>query len=384
MPFAGCRWWRSRSPPPSCSHRPPPARRRSRSATSSPRPTTRPRTRSSPSTAWPTGRSSSGSASRPAPNWPALIGPCEILDTQGAVSLNPAGTLLFAVNAGSNTISSFRVTPAGLKLVQVISSGGEFPSSLDNHDNLLYVLNENSGTITGFKFTRTGQMTPIPGSTRALTGTAPVPGGDPAEVAFDRTGSTLAVTERLANTIDTFVVSRSGVAGPAIPHTSAAPIPFGFLFDRLGHMILSNVVDPNGIGAASSYVQTPKGGLVPINVATTAGIAPCWVALSLDPHYAYITNTVTKTIARLRVAPNGALTFLDVTSIDSPTNAPTQFPTDDAVSRDGRFLYVLIPGTFVDTPSRIDVFRIGLNGALTFLSSTAEDMPPGVSGLAAR
>ncbi len=47
--------------------------------------------------------------------------------SQGALALDSADGLLFAVNAGSNTISVFSVTGTNLKLRQVIGSGGVVP-----------------------------------------------------------------------------------------------------------------------------------------------------------------------------------------------------------------------------------------------------------------
>ena len=51
------------------------------------------------------------------------------------------------VNAGDNTVSSFRVTASGLKLADRVSSGGVLPISLTSSGHLLYVLNELSGNI---------------------------------------------------------------------------------------------------------------------------------------------------------------------------------------------------------------------------------------------
>ncbi len=49
--------------------------------------------------------------------------------------------LLFAANAGSGTISVFRVNPEGLELVSQVPSGGNRPVSLTVNNGLLYVLN---------------------------------------------------------------------------------------------------------------------------------------------------------------------------------------------------------------------------------------------------
>src|SRR5438067_6035295 len=89
-----------------------------------------------------------------------------IVDSQGAVTSNNSGSLIFAVNAGDNTISSFRATPHGLVLADRASSGGTLPVSVTTHGNLLYVLNEVSGSIFGLHFDGAGHLQPIGGSWR--------------------------------------------------------------------------------------------------------------------------------------------------------------------------------------------------------------------------
>src|SRR5271163_2113428 len=135
---------------------------------------------------------------------------CPILDTSNEVTLAKGGKLLFAVNAGSNTVSSFRQTPLGLKLVDQKPSGGLQPESVTTSGNLVYVLNDNSGTISGFHVSPLGVLTPIPGSTQPLATPGPMSAGR--EISFDNTGHVLVVTEVATSLIDTFTVNSSGVA----------------------------------------------------------------------------------------------------------------------------------------------------------------------------
>ena len=59
--------------------------------------------------------------------------------------------LLYAVNAGSDTITVFAVHGDRLVRRQVIASGGDFPVSITAHGNLVYVLNaRDGGSIQGF------------------------------------------------------------------------------------------------------------------------------------------------------------------------------------------------------------------------------------------
>src|SRR5688572_2585571 len=62
------------------------------------------------------------------------------LGNQGGLVLDPSGRHLFAVNAGSDSVSTFDVTPSGLSLLSVTAAGGALPVSLTVRGRLLYVL----------------------------------------------------------------------------------------------------------------------------------------------------------------------------------------------------------------------------------------------------
>src|SRR5207302_8891655 len=63
------------------------------------------------------------------------------LGSQGAVVLSNDNRQLFAVNAGSNSISLFTVRPNGLELDATVRSGGTQPISPTGHGSPLYRLN---------------------------------------------------------------------------------------------------------------------------------------------------------------------------------------------------------------------------------------------------
>jgi 6-phosphogluconolactonase len=315
----------------------------------------------------------------PACGTPPGLPVCPIVDSQGEVGISADGHNVFAVNAGSDTISSFVESSLGLVLVNRASSGGDFPISVTIRGNVLYVLNQFTGNITGFHFAHNGVLTPIAGSTQWLA--TPGPAGVAAQISFDPSGRTLTVTERGTSLIDTFVL-HNWVPGPAVSHPSAAPTPFGFAFDGLGRLVVSDALSQM-TGAASSYTQAPGGGLTTVTASlSTSGGAPCWVVITPDNRYAYITNTTTKTIARYGIGAGGALTFLGLTPTLNTPPGPFQFPTDETMSKDGKYLYVLIPSVFSSSHSRIDEYRIGAGGSLTLLASTPATMPAGASGLA--
>ena len=62
------------------------------------------------------------------------------LASQGSLALADGGRILVAVNAGSDTVSVFRVSGDQLALWQIVPSGGQFPTSIAVHRGLVYVL----------------------------------------------------------------------------------------------------------------------------------------------------------------------------------------------------------------------------------------------------
>jgi hypothetical protein len=321
---------------------------------------------------------------------------CPALDSQGAIASTPNGKLLFAVNAGSNTVSSFRVTKHGPQLVSQLSSGGTFPDSLTVHGNLLYVLDSNSLNIQGLTFTSSGVLSAISGSTQPLSAGGTIPGA-PRDIHFDNTGAWLVVT-KLANpmtlspvgTLNTFAVNSSGVAGPAVASDSATPVPFSVGFDSGDHPIITTLGNPFAFqaGALESYSIGPTGSLTHIASASTVGYAPCWDVESSNRKYAYIVNAdilgpAAPSVSTFRLAGNGQFTYLGHT----PRSGAEPLQTDLALSRDGKYMYVVAPiddRAFAGVNiSHIDVFKIGKNHKPMLIQQTPFKLAQGLTGAAA-
>lgn len=72
------------------------------------------------------------------------------LASQGSLTYDPRSGELYAVNAGSNTVSAFSVRGDHLTLEQVVSSGGTFPVSVAARGDLVYVANAlGGGSVQG-------------------------------------------------------------------------------------------------------------------------------------------------------------------------------------------------------------------------------------------
>ena len=118
-----------------------------------------------------------------------FAGAVDPLASADALVANGDGSLLLAVNAGSNELSSLSVD-GGFNMVSIVSSGGEFPNSVALHGDLVYVLNAHgTPNISGFTVDGSGTLTPIAGSTVDLPGGA---SADPHDIRFSPDGFAVA------------------------------------------------------------------------------------------------------------------------------------------------------------------------------------------------
>ena len=292
------------------------------------------------------------------------------LGSQGAVVLSDDGRWLLAVNAGSNDVSVFQVLGAGLELASRRPSGGIQPISVTAAGSVVYVLNAGGdGNISGFTLSRTGELTPIPGSIRPLSGT----NVGPAQVSFTADGRQLIVTEKTTNLLDVYAVDAHGVAGARTSVASTGGTPFGFAFGPRNLLLVSEAADA---GSASSYVLGLDGSLQVVSgaVPTHQG-APCWVVVTNNGRFGY-TGNGNGSVSGFGIAPDGAISLLDA---DGATAVVSGGVNDIALSANGQYLYVLQVG---DAPA-IHAFRIQRDGHLVQLGPVA-GLPAGTRGLAAR
>jgi 6-phosphogluconolactonase len=293
------------------------------------------------------------------------------LGSQGAVRLTDRGRRLFAVNAGSDSITSFKLSGRGLRLRDVEPSSGDRPISLTVHGDLLYVLNAGSDQISGFRVRGGGDLEPLAGSTRNLSGA----GTDPAQVEFSPDGDLLVVTEKATNRIDTFRVGRDGRAGPALSQPSAGQTPFGFAFDPRGNLIVSEAFGgAENASALSSYRVGGDGAIAPISpVVRTEQTAACWVVVTENGRFAYTTNTGSGSISSYAVDRDGSISLLE--SVAADTGAGSS-PTDMALDGD-RHLFALGSGT-----GTVGSYRVRGDGSLAPVDVVG-GLPAGTTGLAA-
>ena len=296
------------------------------------------------------------------------------LADQGALVLSANHEWLFVVNAGSDSVTVFWVntTPSAspiLTFTDKVSSHGVMPVGLTVFGSWLYVLNAGNATvagdIAGFSVSTTGTLSAIPGSSWGLSTNAST---GPAQIAFNPSGTALAVTEKATSLIDTYAVNGTGVAGAPTTTASNGSTPYGFAFTPSGVAVVSDA----GPGALSSYAVSSSGAVRLVSGSVLDNqTAPCWVVLSAGGRVAYTTNAHSDSISSYDVTRTGVLTLS--ASVAATTGTA---PTDMAIGgASGQELFVYDSGA-----GEIQEFSVQAHGTLAAaygvwgLPATAEGM----------
>ena len=296
-------------------------------------------------------------------------GSLDPLGSQGALTMSQYGRLLFAVNAGSDDVSVFALWSGGLQLVSRVPSGGDFPTSVASFGDLVYVLNAGGvPNITGFRVAvKSGQLLPIPGSTRALPAGAM---GAPADIHFTPDGRHLLVTEKGAYQIDVFPIGADGRTGDPAIHPAAGNFPFGVVVRDDGTVLVAEELS----ASVSSYALDEEGHLELVSAHVSNGQAQTRrIALTRNGSMIFVSNTQAGTLSSYAITPGGAL----VLRREVAASLGGGTPTDIAMSMDGQYLYVLDPAN-----GRIVVYR--RNGPRLTEVGEVSGLPPSLQGIVAR
>jgi len=306
--------------------------------------------------------------------------PLDSLASQDSLTYDSAHQLLFAVNAGSNTVTSFRVTGAHLTRLQTLPSGGVFPVSVSAGHDHLYVLNAGgSGSVTGYRINDSGHLSALPGAARNLgLSNDPQPKfiSAPADVAQTADGGQVVVTTKANNTIDVFNVQGGRLSAP-VKNAAASAVPFAVSFDSQGRLAVANA----GNSSVSSYRLLADGTLQTITAGTQDGQAAlCWLVGTGDTLFGG--NAGSSTISAFGIAGDGTVSLTGTADgVVAHTGGGTGGTIDLAITRDQRFLYA--ENSFAGS---VEAYRIQPDHTLQ-LVDTATGLPQfdghGMEGLVA-
>jgi len=261
--------------------------------------------------------------------------------------------LLIGVNAGSNSIYAFEVDGDRLNSRTVRSSGGTLPVSVAVHGELAYVLNAGgAGNLHGYRIDD-NRLESIAGSDRSL-GLTPVTGpkaflNTPGQVGFTPDGDQLIVTTKAnGSNIDVFAVRDDGkLSAKPAANPSATPVPFGFIFDPRGHLVVGDAAT----SSLSTYIVHPDGSLTTIASVPDGQAALCWIAAAHG--FDYVANAGSGSVSGYRSDASGHPSLIGATSVGAG-------PIDLAASRGGSFVYVQLGGA-----GQVNALKVNADGSLT-------------------
>ena len=288
--------------------------------------------------------------------------------SQGSLAYDPAHALLYAVNAGSDTITVFSVSGDRLTRREVLDSGGSFPVSVAVHGDLVYVLNAlEGGNVRGFKVIGSF-LAPLPGSRRPLgldPTETPQFTSTPGQAAFTPDGSQLVVTTKNnGNDIDVFGVGFGGrLSARPVVNPEPGTVPFAISFDQSGHLVIAEA----GTNALATFALSSRGTVRLLNEAGTGQAATCWVTPA-GP-YLFASNAGSANVSGFISSAGGALTLLGSTGTDPGTV--------DAAAAAG-FLYVQTGANGI-----VDEFAVGTGGSLAKIGSVTVPGAAGGEGIVA-
>ena len=325
------------------------------------------------------------------------------LATQDPLIVSKDQRFVFAVNPGSESISSFLVnddfslTPADLNVSTSGQSGAQNPVSLTIFEDILYVVNTGNyvdangeeldtlpedrnrvnASIIGFRIGDDGSLTEIEGS--ELTGV----GANAGSIEFSDTGRDIYVTERRTSNIvhvglDENFVPRLDDDGELLVSDipTITPEPFGTdLYVVEGGSILLVSEGNNGtpdLAALSTYRIEENGSLTGISLSSgvegdpfvTGHTFGCWVEFVETPtgDFAYVSNTPDGIITSFAVGDEGGLTRLE--SAAGTTNVEGDDSQNGVGVLDAEITYPYLYQV-VNNDGRIAQFEIEEDGSLT-------------------
>jgi hypothetical protein len=278
---------------------------------------------------------------------------------------------LYAVNAGSDTISVFAVFGDRLFLTEVLPSGGSFPVSIAARGHGVYVLNAGgTGTVAGF-FRFGPFLFPIPGDRVSLgldNTTPPNYLMGPGDIGFTPDGQKLIVaTKASGSDIDVFRIGFFGYLSRPVVNPSTTPVPFAFTFGPGGSLVVSEAAD----SAVSTYTVNANGTLTALSSLTDGQSALCWITPASG--FDYVANAGSNSLSAYKVGNGGSLSLVGTTGVVAGTDAG---PIDMAASPDGRYLYAQAGGA-----GAIDEFAVNPGGSLTAIGSVT-GLGSGIEGIA--
>jgi 6-phosphogluconolactonase (cycloisomerase 2 family) len=218
---------------------------------------------------------------------------------------NGNGTMLFAVNSGSNTIAVFNIQPDGTLLAVTGSpfpSGGSDPVSVGLLDDTLVVVNKDQDpaqnasltlpNYSTFNVSPGGRLSPVAQSTVSVAY-----GSSPSQALIATQGRVVFGADFLGGLLQSFSLDTQGSLDQNLPQALPDSIFTGLTggHQPLGmrtHPYLPILyVDVTPVSKVAVYTYDHDGRLSFVRAVPDSGVAPCWAVVNHAGTRLYATNT---------------------------------------------------------------------------------------------
>jgi len=299
---------------------------------------------------------------------------------------NPEGSLLFAVNSGSNSIAVFHINSDG-SLTAVdgspFPSGGSDPVSLGLNGNILTVVNKDQDpaqndnlvlpNYTTFSVSpRSGALTPISESTVSVAY-----GSSPSQALIASRGSVVFGADFLGGLLQSFRLDEDGRLRQNPPQGlpdsvfTGQTAPHGPLGMRTHPYLPILYVDITLISEVAVYTYDERGNLSFVQAVADSGAAPCWAVVNHAGTRLYVTNTGDNSIEVYDLTdPFNPVVIQHFVMEDTTGN-----PFSTVINESDKWLYVSSEQDAATASTAANAFhtlKVGADGMLT------EPFPPTV------
>jgi 6-phosphogluconolactonase len=299
---------------------------------------------------------------------------------QHSLVISADHTMLFVVNAGDDSISSFSInqmTGATTLLKKSAATAGHFPNSLAVSNGKVYAtFRAGTSSMAAYNVGTDGSLTQI-GAYDLTTLGSLAAAATPTQSVVSPDGKTLVVNAGPAtNAIMTFPIQADGTLGTPVTTANAVVTPFAGEFVPGATQQTYLVSDVSEVKL--DELSLTAGAFTQTSTAAFSGVpgvaAPCWMALTPDGKTAFIGNG-SGAISSFSIGTSG-LTLLNATAAEEPgvKTGVTAVAADSWISADGKFLYTAYIGD-----DKVVAYSIGLDGSLAKLGEQVIGTSTGLS-----
>jgi 6-phosphogluconolactonase (cycloisomerase 2 family) len=307
-------------------------------------------------------------------------------DSDQEIVVNPDKTLLFAVNASSDTIAVFHIkADGGLMPVNgsPFPSGGSNPVSMGLAGNVLVVVNQGQGpgnpgvglpNYTAFRILKSGAITPIADSTVSVD-----LGSSPSQALISPHRSLVLGADFLGGVLRSLAISPKGRltvadAQPLPPSEfgtgGAGPLPLGLDVHPTKPYLYVGFVTINRIGV---YHYAANGRLRFVRTVEDTGKAVCWIKVNNAGTHLYASNTGDNSISVYDLADPAEPVEIQNLVLKGSGNA-FQIGLDS----ENKFFFAVSQRAASTQPNEanaLHVLTIGADGKLTEVASSPTVFP---------